>query len=379
MRASNLILILLSLQLLLFSCATSMMPKLETPGPQMKRDFFRAKWIKNIDPVYETGNRPISAFAPLIQDDLLYMGDTDGNFTARILKDGRTAWNEQQDGSFVGKAYFHHPNIIYGTDEGRIYARNYLSGELSYNVDLGGDPRSRPAVHQGKIYYNLGNFRVAALDVATGKILWMYKRTVAAKQTMQKLSVPLVYQNKLYVGFADGFLVCLNLEDGSMIWEQRINLSSKFMDVQMQPLVWNDQFWISSLSGNLKVVNPASGAILFQFPYASIVTPLVWRDQLILGLVNGDVVKINSQGETLIQKSFATEHADTLISAMVFWKDNVVLATTHGQLIAINPGNLEVVQKFSLGTDVSSVFGEISATDKYLSLLSARNRLYVFE
>lgn len=368
--------ILFFLLILLSSCGSF---KITAPEKSHQKEFFHTKWVKNIDPVYDSGNRPITTASPFIKDEFLFTGDNDGNVMAILLKDGQEIWKEKQEGSYTGQPLFVHPNIIMANEEGRIFARHYLNGELAYKVDLGGEARNQPTYHEGKLFFNLSNFKVMALDAATGKILWIYKRTISAKQTMQKIAKPFIYKNKLYIGFADGHLACLSVEEGTLLWEQRINQSSKFMDVQMQPVLWNDLIWVSTLSGPLKVINPQSGGIVYQFPLSSIVSPIIWNNQLIMALVDGDIVKISADGEILLRKSFKHNSHDSLISAMTLWKEQLVFANAHGMLFAINPGNFEIIQKLSLGTDISAVFGNFGQNESYLSLISARNRLYIFE
>ena len=131
-----------------------------------------------MDPPSNTGNLPIALNAPAIYGKNLYIGDNAGFMRAYSLADGREVWSSRDRNAYHTKPVVSEDVLIYGDIEGRVYARNHLTGELQYAVDLGASIESEVMVHRGRAFFQTRNHQIFALDAKTGKILWSYKRSI---------------------------------------------------------------------------------------------------------------------------------------------------------------------------------------------------------
>lgn len=362
--------------LLLSSCAfikkhkESFIPKAVKPQEKV----FKVQWARNLDPAYDTGNLPIGLSSAFMYSNLLFIGDLKGNMTAHNLEDGREIWVKNDKDELGAIAGLYKDHLIYGSYNGRVFARHYLTGEMVASVDLGSPIESTPVIHKDRIIYHVRNHQIFCLDAASLKILWSYRRSVPFTTTLQRVSDALPLDNKLIMGFADGDLVALSLEDGNLLWERKLATGAKFIDVDATPVLFNDKLYVGSVAGSLSVVNPDSGVVERALDITIARSPLVVDKELFIGTTQGNLAVMDSSGEITRQVKLTK----TGISSMMEWKGQIVVATLSGEVFYINKKTLETIERFDMGSRLSSVLGVLNVQGDYLALFSSRNRLYVF-
>ena len=295
---------------------------------------------------------------------------------AYALENGRKRWDKKDKNAYHSKPIVFENTLIYGDVEGRVYARDTATGTLHYSVDLGASVESQPLIHQGRLFFHTRNHQIFSLDARTGKILWSYKRNIAQSTTLQRTSRPTVYNNKLFVGFADGHICSLSIEEGMLLWERKISSGEKFIDVDMGPVFFNDRLYIGSLSGNLHVFNPQTGAVLKIFQDQIGRSPTIIDQNLVYLNTKGEVVVLNHQEQEI--KRFKLSKED-FIGSITTWKGGIVVTSIKGNLYFIDKKTYQVLETISLGHTYSAVFGTPAVTRDYMAVLSSRNRLYVYQ
>lgn len=340
-----------------------------------KKSLLRAVWIKNTDPSYKTGNLPIALNSPLIAKGMLFNGSNEKGMIAYDLELGTIIWSQKEKGSFHAPPVSYEDKIIYGTTEGRIFARDYVTGDLLYSLDVGSSVESKPAISNGRIVFHLRNHKIITLDIKTGKILWAYKRSVPFATTVQRSSTPLVHKNRLYIGFADGYVAAFSLEDGMVLWEQKLVTGNKFVDVDASPIIFNEFLLAGSLSGPLVVLNKDSGKIIRTLDYNLSRSPTKFKKGLLLGTIQGDVIWMDQSFNEIKKINLGSNS----ISSIVPWKNFLAVSNVGGSINILDNDSLEVLQQKKLGHAFSAIFGQMTAGEKKLAILSARNRLYVFK
>jgi outer membrane protein assembly factor BamB len=343
-------------------------------APLKTSSFFRVQWSKNLDPEYVSGNLPIGLGAPRIFNDIVYMGSMSGEMSAYDLESGRVLWSKNEKTPLGGPAEFFKDHVAYGGLNGRLFVRHYLTGELKYAIDLGAPIESAPHFQNDRMIVYLRGHQIVQLDAETGKVLWVYKRAVPVTTTLQRTSRPLVVGNKIIIGFADGFLGALSRDEGLVLWETKIADQSKFVDVDLNPVLAGGAIVTGSPSGDLKSINPDNGAISRSYGLSVMAHPLLKNEQLVLGTNDGEVVLMSFGGEILKR----VKVSDQPVSAVTWWKDNLVAASFDGKIRSIDPLTLKVVDEFSMGYEFSAVFSDLVVSDDYMAVYTSRNRLYLF-
>lgn len=336
---------------------------------------FHLKWAKNLDPSQQTGNLPIALNSPLIYKGVLFAGDGEGVMRAFELENGRLVWQSKDNSYYHQKPIVYQDHIIYGTVEGRVYARHYLTGKVKFEVDLDTSVESAGVISNGRLYFHLRNHKLFALDAETGKILWAYRRSVPFLTTVQKVSRPLVVGNKLYVGFADGSVSCFAVEDGNLLWEQRLSRALKFVDVDATPVLYKDMLVVGSMAGQLSFMSPSTGNIIRTLPFSVARSPKVTNEGIYFVSIDGDLILYNHEIQeekkvSLSQKSLGDFDID---------KDRIYVGTLDGRLLELNRSDLKIKRTLELGHDQSAIFGDLSNEQDSLAFISSRYRLYVIK
>ncbi len=369
--------VLLIVMILVTSCSSvkKQASKIELRAPEKPSEHFRLAWVKNLDPVYNTGNLPIGTSSPFIFEDILYMGDLNGNMRAYDLDSGRVLWEENDKTPIQSQVNKVGENIYYGSKTGRLFSRNYLTGKLNYSIDLGSPIESQPSYISGRLVIHLRNHTVITLDATTGKVFWRYKRSIPFVTTLQRVSQILPYKNSMILGFADGYLVSLSLEEGVVNWEQKLSTGLKFVDVDVKPVYFNNFIVAGSASGPMRMINPLNGVIERTIEIFQSHTPLIVGNELIVGSVFGVLYRIDKYGKIKNKKKLSSDG----ISSVVNWKNGLAVTTMGESIYQINKENFTKISKFDLGSEQSAVFGTSVRGEDVLSVYSSRNRLYVFQ
>lgn len=362
---------LLAICLILLGC--SQLERLEKPVRE--RDFFHVRWAKNLDFTYVPGNLPISYGGVSSANDIMYVGALDGSFRAIDVENGRELWKVVEAESIAAPGLVEEEQVFYGTQGGRFFSRQALSGELKYAIDLGAPIEAAPVYYEGRLIIYLRGHQIVCLDAQTGKIVWNYRRAIPVTVTLQRTTKPLVVGNKIIVGFADGFAGALSLQEGSLIWEQKLVETQKFVDVDINPIKVGEMVVTGSPSGELKALDPADGTIRRQFEVSALSHVLVRGENLLFGTSFGEVIFLSPMGQ-VIKRQKVTKDA---INQVWWWKDHIVVATFGGELLALDPVSFATIGRFKLGSGASTVFGEIAEDGQGLGMLTSRNRLFFFE
>ena len=360
---------LLGVLLVLTGCAG-----LKPQAPKKEKNFFNNIWSKNLDAAYVSGNLPIGLGAPRIFNDIVYMGSVNGVMSAYDVESGRLLWAMNEKTPLGGPVEFFNEHVAYGGLNGRFFVRHYLSGKLKYAIDLAAPIESAPVFHGGRLFIYLRGHQIVQLDAETGKMIWVYKRAVPVTTTLQRTTRPLILGTKVVLGFADGFLGALSLDEGLLLWETKLVDNSKFVDVDLNPIIAGGMIISGSPSGELKAINPENGAIARDFGVSVMAHPLLKGEQLILGSNDGEVVIMGLDAKILKSAKISKQ----AISAVTWWKDMLVVASFDGKIQAVDPLTLKVVDTFNLGYDFSAVFSDLVTTEDFMALYSSRNHLYLF-
>ncbi|MFN8370600.1 MAG: PQQ-binding-like beta-propeller repeat protein [Bacteriovoracaceae bacterium] len=295
-------------------------------GSKFKNDkqaapFFKMIWNRSFDPIYDSGNLPISLGIPFIFDDLLYVGDQDGNIYAWNNDNGKPLWKFKESIALGAQPGIFKDQLIYGSGDGRVFSRHYLTGALNWSVDLGSQVESKPYFYQGRIFFHLRNHKIISLDAITGKILWGYQRSVPYSTTLQGVSNPVGIDNKIIVGFADGVVGAFSIDDGVLLWETKINLGTKFVDVDLNPIIKNDKIYIGTSGSPINVLNVNNGQLVQTWPQTSSATPLLLNEEMILGSPSGEIFKCDLEGNIIAQSRVSRRQ----ITDLKVWKARILV------------------------------------------------------
>ncbi len=202
----------------------------------------------------------------------------------------RVKWTFPTGGRVVSSPVWHDGAVLFGSDDGNVYAVDAATGRQRWMVRTGGPVPSTPAVADGRVHVVSYDGRLWTLDARTGEVLWKFategERRFEARglhgmqprtQTFADmydvyLSSPLVVGGKVYFGSGDGHVYALDAATGRLAW--------KFATgdvVHASPAFADGLVVVGSWDGKLYALDAATGAQRWAFQAG--VDPLIHNQQ----------------------------------------------------------------------------------------------------
>jgi outer membrane protein assembly factor BamB len=364
--------ITLSILSFIISCST-INKILPFDKPDVKSDKFIIKWNKSFDPEYLTGNLPVNFVSPKIHEDILFLGDPNGVFSAHDLDTGKVIWKVQESVPLGAQASIYKSNVYYGSTTGRLFVRTAFTGKLKYAIDLKASIEQAPVFYKDRLLLQLRNHKVVCLDASTGKILWIYKRSVPYTTTIQRSSGVFVNNEKVFVGFADGFVSVFSIHNGEILWEKKLSSGTKFVDVDATPIIFNGNLIVGSMAGKVHLINANTGQTKSVLNYSISRQPFIHNNLLYISTIDGRLVILDKQ----YQKVSDIKVSEFPLTTPIIWKNEIAFTDVSGNLYSLDRKKMKVTKLISFGSSNSGHYGYLEVFENYLAMVSSRNRLYV--
>jgi len=202
----------------------------------------------------------------------------------------RVKWTFPTGGRVVSSAVWSDGAVLFGSDDGNVYAVDAASGRQRWMARTGGPVASSPAVADGRAFAVSYDGRLYAFDVHSGEVLWKFategERRFEAKglhglqprnQTYPDLydvylSSPLVVDGKVVFGSGDGHVYAVDAASGRLAW--------KFATgdvVHASPAYAEGLVVVGSWDGKLYALDAATGAQRWAFQAG--LDPLIHNQQ----------------------------------------------------------------------------------------------------
>ncbi|MCF7688359.1 MAG: PQQ-binding-like beta-propeller repeat protein [Cephaloticoccus sp.] len=209
---------------------------------------------------------------PLVVDDTVYCGSSDGGLYALNTVTGETRWHHAACAPiFSGLAQFDERTIAFGCMDGAVILLDRHTQKEFTRFQTGGGVVTTPVLAQGKIVAGSRDYMLYAFDRANGRTAWKYSYWFSWIE-----STPLLFDGVLYVGASDYRRVtALDPENGRQIWSTDVRGLA-----WGSPAVNPDTVFIGTVAQNLPgtvihhiggviALDRRTGAVKWQFRSAS--------------------------------------------------------------------------------------------------------------
>lgn len=204
-----------------------------------------------------SGNLPLSGLTPYITHNGIKLAPGSGltmDFTKPVVYTVTA-----EDGSAKEyRVYVSSIKLIYvGSDDGNLYAIDYVTGTQRWKFTTGGMIRSCPTVAAGTVYVGSGDGNFYAIDSATGSLKWKYQFNSPVN------SSPTTSGTAVYI-FNRGELVSLDLERGTENWKF---ITHHYFNYPSSATVAEGKVFLSATSGQFPVmaVDAATGKLVWAY------------------------------------------------------------------------------------------------------------------
>lgn len=292
----------------------------------------RIRWQAFLGRDHQVGSSPV------ITDNVVVIGGTDGHIQAYSTHDGSEQWRSQQfypDGADFPPMIPSHPTvtdgmIIMAGAGGQVRGINLETGALLFSF-RGHGYGLHPAV-DGELgvvggglddpeHYEYG---IKAFSTRDGQLQWRF----GEKKRFNE-NAPTIVGDRVYVVSIAGILSCLDRTDGSVIWETSLDAEVK----AQSPSVRNGTVYVGDFSGELYAVNTDDGGIRwthsFQHPIRC--PPVVTDEAVFVSDVSGDVRAIQPDDG---RPRWSYQHGAGVAAGIAVVENAVVVPTIdHGTVV----------------------------------------------
>jgi outer membrane protein assembly factor BamB len=229
------------------------------------------------------------AAAPVIGGGKLYVMDTEGMVRAFDATTGRETWKaafrlpSSAASVFGGGAGYSDGKVFITTGLGEVAAMEAASGKVLWRVKPAGPLRGSPTIALGGVYVMTQDNQIIALNVADGTQLWSESGSVAQTGVFG-VAAAAAGQGTIVAGYSSGELVAYRYENGRQLWSDALARTSiatsvsTLTDIDADPIIERGRVYALGQGGRMAAYELVTGQRVWELNLAGISTPAVAGD-----------------------------------------------------------------------------------------------------
>lgn len=185
---------------------------------------------------------------PLVGEDLVYFGGTDGRLYAVTREDGILAWSFVTKGIITSSPILADGVVYVGSGDDNLYALDARTGQMKWpggfrtRDDIGGSP----AYSDGLVYFLSGDMVLYAAYATSGKIKWSARVAGASRQAS-----PVISENTVYIA-SGNFIQAFQAKSGRLVWGLQLR-----NEITTTPAVANGVIYFGCRNGSFYALTTA--------------------------------------------------------------------------------------------------------------------------
>lgn len=306
-------------------------------------------WRAKIDGVGRKGRPPTAG--PIVYQGRVYVLDAKARVTAVGASNGGRAWRtalkpegEGRHGASGGGVAADNGVIYTATGFGTVAALNAASGNILWQKQIDAPARSAPTTANGNVYVVSTENVVYGIKGSDGTELWSY-RGIPESAGYLTSAAPAVSGERVIVPFTSGEIMAYNTQSGEPIWVDALTRSARYTavsslnDVSGRPVVDRGIVFAVSVSGRMIAVSETNGERLWTRNVSSAYTPVVAGDAVFVVTLEGETVALDREtGSSLWATDLPTEKRERW-AGPVLAGGKIWVGSSKGRLASVNPGD----------------------------------------
>lgn len=143
----------------------------------------------------------------------------DSTVAALNAKTGRLIWSIRTGAPNVAAPLVRDNTVFVGGSDGKFRALDAATGSVKWTFDsLGGFVESRPAVSARAVLFGAWDEHLYALSRQTGKVLWTWKGERPGRLYSPAACWPVLAHGRAFVVAPDRMMTAFDLETGNVLW-----------------------------------------------------------------------------------------------------------------------------------------------------------------
>ena len=286
----------------------------------------------------EVGDSGLNLLRPALTADAVYGASAKGDLVRLDRTSGKQVWHIETGITVSGGVGSGEGLVLIGSDKGDVLAYDE-NGKLRWKSKVPSEVLSVPQVAAGVVMVRSGDGRIAALDAADGKRLWLYERSTPALVVRSHAGIT-VQRGEAFAGFAGGKLVALKISDGSVLWEVAVSQPrgntelERISDITSNPVVDDEQVCAIAFQGRVACYDVAQGSPLWNRDISSDKGMMLLRKYLYISDAKGSVIALDKTSGNTLWKS--DQLSLRVITAPLVLEKLVVVGDYAGYLHGLN-------------------------------------------
>jgi outer membrane protein assembly factor BamB len=222
---------------------------------------FDERWHASID------NQGSNLLQSALSKDAIYTATGKGSLIRLDRTTGKQVWRIQTGIVISGGVASGDGLVLIGGNKGDVLAYDE-DGKLRWKSLVSSEVLSVSQVADGVVLVRSGDGRIAGLNAADGKRMWMYERSTPALVVRSHAGVA-INRGVAFAGFAGGKLAAIRIKDGEVIWEAQVSQPSgnteleRISDITSDPIVDDEQVCAISFQGRVACFDKIQGSALW--------------------------------------------------------------------------------------------------------------------
>ncbi len=285
--------------------------------------------------------------------------------TPDVSEEGRKFWQitgkvKPEQLGFGGGLALDGGRVFMTTGFGFAAALDQATGEMLWQADLPSPVRNPPTAAEGLVYVVTTSNQVLALDQETGDTVWTYESFEESARFLSSAS-PAVQGGTVVVPFSSGEVVALSAETGRLLWNatvsraSRMNALADLNDIAGSPVVDRGAVFAISHSGQLSAIDLRTGREVWEVPVGGLNTPWISGNTLFLVTTEGELVALarDDGGVRWVRELDSYENMkkrkDPITwSGPVLAGGNLILISSRGRALLASPQDGSTVAEFEI-------------------------------
>lgn len=246
------------------------------------------------------------AAGPVVADGRVYVTDTEATVRAFRVTDGKLVWATRLTDGKGNQAALFGGGVSF--DGGKVYATNGVgdaaaldaaTGAVLWKVRPGGPLRGAPSIDNGHVYVVTQDNQIFALKQENGETVWNEAATLENSGVFG-VAAPAVAQGTVVAGFSSGELTAFRYENGRAVWQDALSRTSistavaSLSDIDADPVIDQGRVYALGQGGRMVAMELVTGQRLWELNIAGISTPWVAGEWLFVVTDDAKVIAIAS-------------------------------------------------------------------------------------
>lgn len=272
---------------------------------------FEVRWQASV------GYQGTDLLQTALSKDAIYSATGKGTLMRLDRATGKRVWLIQTGITISGGVSQGDGLVYVGGDKGDVLAYDE-DGKLKWKSPVSSEVLSVSQVADGIIMVRSGDGRIAGINAADGKRMWVYERSTPALVVRSHAGVA-IQRGVAYAGFAGGKLAAINIKNGELLWEALVSQPrgntelERISDITSDPVVDDEQVCAIAFQGRLACFDRTQGSPLWNRDISSDKGITVKGRYLYLSDAGGSVIALDKitgsttwkNGELLLRKTTA--------------------------------------------------------------------------